>query len=454
MRKFTKLIDNYGRIHDYLRISLTGKCNLNCSYCMPNKSFQNNNQIILSNIITSNEILFLANYFCYRGIRKIRLTGGEPLLRSDLQQIIKDLNDLKCQHKHFNEIAMTTNGVKFKKYAENLLLAGLNSVNISLDSLKSERILKLTGQSTFKHSMAAIIKAIEVGFKRIKHNIIVNKVMRKLFSYKQMLNIIQNSYPNLICLNEKSFDVTKLFQVSGWLGKIGFITSMTENFCAGCSRLRITADGNLKICLHDNYEVSLVEILRNKMNSHVIDDWFADKPNYNLKQSKQLNKIYDQLDEIVDQALTKKSASHKDTNSDKIIHDNNENNIDDNNHTDELYELLTPKGDVFTVARLAGIQAAKQTSNIIPLCHQVPLSHISVDIGYRLGKIHIQSQVKAVGQSTGVEMEALTAVSVAALTVYDMLKPLQKGPIIIEKIELLEKLGGSKGSYLKLGASK
>ncbi|CAH8506676.1 unnamed protein product [Schistosoma curassoni] len=345
MRKFTKLIDNYGRIHDYLRISLTGKCNLNCSYCMPNKSFQNNNQIILSNIITSNEILFLANYFCYRGIRKIRLTGGEPLLRPDLQQIIKDLNELKCQHKHFNEIAMTTNGVKFKKYAENLLLAGLNSVNISLDSLKSERILKLTGQSTFKHSMAAIIKAIEVGFKSVKVNCVVMKnfnedelcdfveltrylpievrfieympfsgnswELSKLFSYKQMLNIIQNSYPNLICLNEKSFDVTKLFQVSGWLGKIGFITSMTENFCAGCSRLRITADGNLKICLHDNYEVSLVEILRNKMNSHVIDDWFADKPNYNLKQSKQLNEIYDQLDEIVDQALTKKSASHK-----------------------------------------------------------------------------------------------------------------------------------------------
>ncbi|VDP39753.1 unnamed protein product [Schistosoma curassoni] len=288
---------------------------------MPNKSFQNNNQIILSNIITSNEILFLANYFCYRGIRKIRLTGGEPLLRPDLQQIIKDLNELKCQHKHFNEIAMTTNGVKFKKYAENLLLAGLNSVNISLDSLKSERILKLTGQSTFKHSMAAIIKAIEVGFKSVKP-IEVRFIeympfsgnsweLSKLFSYKQMLNIIQNSYPNLICLNEKSFDVTKLFQVSGWLGKIGFITSMTENFCAGCSRLRITADGNLKICLHDNYEVSLVEILRNKMNSHVIDDWFADKPNYNLKQSKQLNEIYDQLDEIVDQALTKKSASHK-----------------------------------------------------------------------------------------------------------------------------------------------
>ncbi|CAH8506656.1 unnamed protein product [Schistosoma bovis] len=193
--------------------------------------------------------------------------------------------------------------------------------------------------------MAAIIKAIEVGFKSVKVNCVVMKnfnedelcdfveltrylpievrfieympfsgnswELSKLFSYKQMLNIIQNSYPNLICLNEKSFDVTKLFQVSGWLGKIGFITSMTENFCAGCSRLRITADGNLKICLHDNYEVSLVEILRNKMNSHVIDDWFADKPNYNLKQSKQLNEIYDQLDEIVDQALTKKSASHK-----------------------------------------------------------------------------------------------------------------------------------------------
>ncbi|KAH8860004.1 Cyclic pyranopterin monophosphate synthase [Schistosoma japonicum] len=140
-----------------------------------------------------------------------------------------------------------------------------------------------------------------------------------------------------------------------------------------------------------------------------------------------------------------------DSNSDEIIHDNSGNN-DDDNRANELYELLTPKGDVFTVARLAGIQAAKQTCNIIPLCHQVALSHISLDIGYRLGKIHIKSQVKAVGQATGVEMEALTAVSIAALTVYDMLKPLQKGPIVIEKIELLEKLGGSKDSHVKLAS--
>ncbi|CAH8840587.1 unnamed protein product [Trichobilharzia szidati] len=144
-----------------------------------------------------------------------------------------------------------------------------------------------------------------------------------------------------------------------------------------------------------------------------------------------------------------------DNNSDIIVSNNNHNgDSNDDNHSEELYELLTPKGDVFTVARLAGIQAAKQTSTIIPLCHQVPLSHVSVNIGYRLGKIHIQSQAKAIGQATGVEMEALTAVSVAALTVYDMLKPLQRGPIIIEKIELLEKLGGSKGSYLKLASKQ
>ncbi|CAH8531044.1 unnamed protein product [Schistosoma rodhaini] len=344
MRKFSKLIDNYGRIHDYLRISLTEKCNLNCSYCMPNKNVPKN-ETILPNIVTSNEILFLADYFCQRGIQKIRLTGGEPLLRIDLLQIIKHLNDLKCEYKHFTEIGMTTNGVKFKKYAENLKMAGLNSVNISLDSLKSERILKLTGQATFKHSMAAIIKAIEVGFKSVKVNCVVMKnfnedelcdfveltrylpievrfieympfsgnhwELSKLFTFKQMLNIIKNSYPNLICLNENSFNIAKLFQVSGWLGKIGFITSMTENFCAGCSRLRLTADGNLKICLHDNYEVSLVKILRNKMNSHIIDEWCNEKSNYNLKQSMQLNEIYDQLDQIVDQALSKKSASHK-----------------------------------------------------------------------------------------------------------------------------------------------
>ncbi|XP_018650370.1 putative molybdopterin cofactor synthesis protein A [Schistosoma mansoni] len=310
MRKFSKLIDNYGRIHDYLRISLTEKCNLNCKFRRIIILIkQKCSEAILPNIVTSNEILFLANYFCQRGIQKIRLTG-------------EYLNDLKCEYKHFTEIGMTTNGVKFKKYAENLKMAGLNSVNISLDSLKSERILKLTGQATFKHSMAAIIKAIEVGFKSVKP-IEVRFIeympfsgnhweLSKLFTFKQMLNIIKNSYPNLICLNENSFDIAKHFQVSGWLGKIGFITSMTENFCAGCSRLRLTADGNLKICLHDNYEVSLVKILRNKMNSHIIDEWCTEKSNYNLKQSMQLNEIYDQLDQIVDQALTKKSASHKD----------------------------------------------------------------------------------------------------------------------------------------------
>ncbi|CAH8485687.1 unnamed protein product [Schistosoma turkestanicum] len=240
---------------------------------------------------------------------------------------------------------MTTNGVKFKKFAENFKMAGLDSVNISLDSLKSERILKLTGQSTFKNSMAAIIKAIEVGFKNVKVNCVIMKnfnedelcdfvkltrylpievrfieympfadnqwEISKLCSFKQMLNIVQNSYPNLISLNEKSFDVAKLFQVSGWLGKIGFITSMTENFCAGCSRLRLTADGNLKICLHDNYEVSLVTILRNTINSHVIEEWMMKKSNCNLKQSSELNEIYNQLDQIIDEALTKKSANHK-----------------------------------------------------------------------------------------------------------------------------------------------
>ncbi|KAH8860003.1 Molybdenum cofactor biosynthesis protein 1 [Schistosoma japonicum] len=174
MRKFSKLIDNYNRIHDYLRISLTEKCNLNCFYCMPNKH-QHKNETIISNVMKSNEILFLANYFCHRGIRKIRFTGGEPLLRTDFLQIIKSLNKLKYQHKHFTEIGMTTNGVKFKQFAEKLKTIGLNSVNISLDSLKSERILQLTGQATFKHTMVSIIKAVDLGYESVKVNCVVIK---------------------------------------------------------------------------------------------------------------------------------------------------------------------------------------------------------------------------------------------------------------------------------------
>ncbi|TNN06919.1 GTP 3' protein [Schistosoma japonicum] len=240
---------------------------------------------------------------------------------------------------------MTTNGVKFKQFAEKLKTIGLNSVNISLDSLKSERILQLTGQATFKHTMVSIIKAVDLGYESVKVNCVVikgfnddelcdfveltrylpievrfiefmpfdgnNWEISKLFSYKKMLNIVQNSFPNLVRLNGNPFDVAKLFQVSGWLGRIGFITSMTENFCAGCSRLRLTSDGNLKICLHDNYEVSLVKVLRNTENLNIINEWINEMSNGNFSYCQQLNEIYDQLDQIVNQALTRKSASHK-----------------------------------------------------------------------------------------------------------------------------------------------
>ncbi|CAH8840590.1 unnamed protein product [Trichobilharzia szidati] len=297
-------------------------------------------------MIQSKEIIFLADYFCRRGVRKIRLTGGEPSMRPDLLQIIKSLNYLKCEHKHFTEIGMTTNGVKFKRNAVALKESGLNSVNISLDSLKSERVLNLTGQATFKHSMAAIIKAVETGFERVKVNCVVmrnfnddelcdfveltrylpievrfieympfsgnNWEMSKLVSYKEMLNIIQNSYPNLTPLCGKPSDVAKLFQIPGWLGKVGFITSMTENFCSGCSRLRLTADGNLKVCLHGNDEVSLVEILRKFNYPTTIDQGgVIQLEKLNPNNTTELNTIYDQLDKIVNQSLTSKSASHK-----------------------------------------------------------------------------------------------------------------------------------------------
>lgn len=280
------LKDRFGREHSYLRISLAERCNLRCQYCMPENGVELQPQ---SHLLTNSEIIRLATWFVENGVSKLRLTGGEPLLRKDLIPLIENLNNLGLE-----QIGMTTNGVTLSKYLPDLVTAGMTHVNISLDSLQPEKFARLTRRPKNYHTrvMQAIEDCAKLLPNRTKVNCVVlpdnldeiqdfcemtrdlpvdirfieympfneNKWDTKGFvSYHEM----QEQIDGLQRLEDGPNDTTKWWSLSGdSLGRIGFITSMSEHFCGSCNRLRITADGQLKVCLFGHTEVSLRDLLR------------------------------------------------------------------------------------------------------------------------------------------------------------------------------------------------
>lgn len=286
------LTDRFGRQHSYLRISLSEKCNLRCLYCMPEDGVPVQPQ---SHLLSNDEILKLATWFVEQGVNKVRLTGGEPLLRKDLVDLVGRLNGLGLE-----QIGMTTNGVTLSKHLPDLVEAGLTHVNISLDSLDADKFARLTRRPPSYH--AKVMQAIEDCASYLPHRTKINcvvlpdnvgelqefcEITRRLpidvrfieympfndnlwqtdgfVSYQQMQDQIQG----LERLEDGANDTTKWWILPASdetspppLGRIGFITSMSEHFCGTCNRLRITADGKLKVCLFGNTEVSLRDLLR------------------------------------------------------------------------------------------------------------------------------------------------------------------------------------------------
>lgn len=284
----TPLTDRYGRHHSYLRISLSEKCNLRCQYCMPEEGVPlQPSEMLLQN----DEILRLATWFRQHGVDKVRLTGGEPLLRKDLVSLVGGLHALDLQ-----QIGMTTNGVTLSKQLPQLVEAGLTHVNISLDSLQPELFAKLTRRPAtyFDRVKQAIDDCVEYLPHRTKINCVVLpdnvdelpdfvQLTKELpidvrfieympfnknewetggfVSYKEM----QERLPNLERLQDGPNDTTKWWTLKGDVpakGRIGFITSMSEHFCGTCNRLRLTSDGKLKVCLFGSKEVPLRDLLR------------------------------------------------------------------------------------------------------------------------------------------------------------------------------------------------
>ena len=286
-----KLIDSYGRIHRDLRVSLTDRCSLRCTYCMP---FNFDKWLPNETLLTAQEIVKVIEIAVSQGIKEVRLTGGEPLLRPDIVEIVSRINSLET----VPELSMTTNGVALAKFANDLAKAGLKRINISLDTLDWERFKRLTFRDRYDDVIEGIAAAKSAGLAPIKINTVL---MRDIngdealpllkWALKENLNLrfIEQmpldagdawTRSNLITADEiysqlsSEFDLTPVaergsspaeeFYVNGGPATVGIIGSVTRSFCANCDRLRLTSDGQLRNCLFSNEETDLRSILRNR----------------------------------------------------------------------------------------------------------------------------------------------------------------------------------------------
>ena len=280
------IIDSYNRVHDYLRISLTDNCNLRCFYCMPEEDYD---FAPASKLMQPAEIEALAKIFVQQGVKKIRLTGGEPLVRKDAAEIIRALAALPV------ELTLTTNGARLHEFTDVFKQAGIRSINISLDTLQADKFTLITRRNIFKQVKTNIELMLQLGL-HVKVNVVVMKDLNeneindfiewtkntpvhvrfiefmpftgnrwtsnKVFSFHEILETISNKYV-FIPLEGKPHDTAKGFRVPNHAGTFAVISTMTEPFCGSCNRMRLTADGKLKNCLFSSYETDLLTPLRN-----------------------------------------------------------------------------------------------------------------------------------------------------------------------------------------------
>ena len=298
------LTDSFSRQHNYLRISLTERCNLRCTYCMPAGGVPLSPAVTQ---LTTPEILLLSSLFVDQGVDKIRLTGGEPTVRKDIVHLMQELGKLRANG--LKELCMTSNGVALKSKLDSMVEAGLTGVNLSLDTLEPGLFEIMTRRRGFEKVIATMERILEMNKMgagvKLKVNVVImrgineQEILRfvelgrdkdievrfieympfdgnkwnkkKMVSYQEMLDIIKEKYPSLKKVRDGKMETSKTYEVPGFAGRVGFITSMTENFCGSCNRLRITSDGNLKVCLFGNAEVSLRDIIRKENNGEPID---------------------------------------------------------------------------------------------------------------------------------------------------------------------------------------
>ncbi len=288
-RQATELIDKFGRRVDYIRLSVTDRCDFRCVYCMTeDMTFLPRNQIL-----SLEELYRVAKAFTELGVKKIRLTGGEPMVRTDVMSLIEKLGTLPG----LEELLLTTNGAQLDKYAGSLKAAGVSRINISIDSLDADRFKKISRVGKLDKVLAGIDAARLAGFDRIRLNSVVMKGYNEdevidLTDYAVERDIdiafieemplgeasdhdredttcsnawvretIEQKY-KLLDSTEKTAGPSRYAKIAGKRSRIGFISPVTHNFCEDCNRVRVTVEGRLLLCLGNEHSVDLRAILR------------------------------------------------------------------------------------------------------------------------------------------------------------------------------------------------
>jgi molybdenum cofactor biosynthesis protein A len=282
------LQDLHGRDHAYLRISLIERCNLRCTYCMPEEGVQLSPK---SHLMTYEEIYEIANTFVKHGVTKIRLTGGEPLIRKDIPIILEKLATLPV------ELSITSNAIIIDNFIDVLKANKVNKINVSLDSLDREKFKQITRRDHFEKVYNNILLLVNEGFK-VKVNAVLMKGfndneiidfinftkdlpisvrfiefmpfdgnkwdMSKMVSYKEVMSYVNASFKEdqIERLQDAPNDTSKNYKIKGYQGSFAIISSVTNPFCDSCNRLRLTANGQLKNCLFSSTESDLLTTLR------------------------------------------------------------------------------------------------------------------------------------------------------------------------------------------------
>jgi molybdenum cofactor biosynthesis protein A len=286
--KTIQMQDTHGRAHNYLRISITEHCNLRCTYCMPAEGIALTPR---AHLMTADEIVTIAQTFVHLGVTKIRLTGGEPLVRKDAKDIILRLGKLGV------ELTLTTNGILVHEFIETFKEAGITTLNVSIDSLKKDKFNKITRRNYFDKLLENLDLLDANGF-QVKLNVVVikgfndNEIIdfialtkarniqirfiefmpfdgnqwnkEKLVSYAEIRTLVNDFYSETKVerLQDKPNDTAKNHKITTHKGSFSVISSVTNPFCSTCNRIRLTADGKLKNCLFSNSETSLLDTLR------------------------------------------------------------------------------------------------------------------------------------------------------------------------------------------------
>ncbi|KAI5838809.1 molybdenum cofactor biosynthesis protein A [Morchella snyderi] len=577
------LTDTFGRQHTYLRISVTERCNLRCVYCMPEEG------VPLSppaHLLTTPEILEIARLFVSQGVTKIRLTGGEPTVRKDIVELVEELGKLRSMG--LKEVAMTSNGIALNRKLERMVDAGLTGLNLSLDTLDPWKFQFMTRRKGLEQVLKTIDNALSLGFgapgsdRILKINSVVMKGVNdneigdfveltrdkpievrfieympfdgnkwnknKMVSYKDMVDLIHTTHPSLQKMaSQRPNDTSKSWHVPGYQGRVGFITSMTHNFCGSCNRLRITGDGNLKVCLFGDAEVSLRDMMRKYRDREaevgagdraVMERELLEVVGVAVGRKKDKHAGMGELENMKNRPMILIDEDHREVGAAAVVaavgnksalwgHHSFSDVMRSSSFSSTLIPSpfqfpspsflqvrtystkpttpplsseplklthLTPtgeahmvnitqkavtsrtasaagrvhfsnptpltlirtnalkKGDVLATARVAGIMAVKKCPDLIPLCHPILVSGVNVSVEAcgsegEHGYVHIEATVKCVGQ-TGVEMEALTAVVGAGLTVVDMCKAVDKR-MVIGEVRVTRKEGGRSGDFVE-----